>query len=141
VHCPGSNLKLAEGVAPVASMIEAGITVALGVDSAASNSRLDMFEEMRLALRVQRGVRGKVAPMTAETVLRMATQNGAEVLGLGAETGSLEPGKLADFVVLDASPGRCQPVRDPVATAVHVCGPEDVTMVVIGGMVRHRRRA
>lgn len=139
VHCPGSNMKLAEGIAPVAAMLEAGITVALGVDSAASSSRLDLFEEMRAALQVQRAVRGTTVGLTAAAALRMATVNGAEVLGLGSVTGSLEAGKLADFVVLDAGAARHQPVRDPVATVVHACSPEDVLLVVIGGVVRHRR--
>jgi 5-methylthioadenosine/S-adenosylhomocysteine deaminase len=139
VHCPGSNMKLAEGIAPVAAMLEAGVTVALGVDSAASSSRLDLFEEMRTALRVQRAVRGAIAGLTAGSVLRMATLAGAAVLGLGSRTGSLEAGKLADFVVLDASAPHHQPVRDPVATVVHTCGPEDVALVAIGGVVRHRR--
>lgn len=141
VHCPQSNMKLAEGIAPVAAMLEAGITVALGVDSAASNSRLDLFEEMRAALHGQRAVRGTTGLMTAATALRMATLNGAKVLGFGDETGSLEAGKLADFVVLDASAPRHQPVRDPVATVVHTCGPEDVAWVVIGGVTRHRRQS
>jgi 5-methylthioadenosine/S-adenosylhomocysteine deaminase len=139
VHCPRSNMKLAEGIAPVPAMLDAGITVALGVDSAASSSRLDLFEEMRAALHAGRAARGAVGRMTAATVLGMATRNGAEVLGLGDVTGSLAAGKLADFVVLDASPARHRPVRDPVATVVHTCGPEDVASVVIGGVVRHRR--
>jgi 5-methylthioadenosine/S-adenosylhomocysteine deaminase len=138
-HCPQSNMQLAEGVAPVAAMVAAGVTVALGVDSAASNARLDMFAEMRAALHAQRAATGSVGAMTAATALRMATRNGAAILGLGAETGTLEPGKLADFVVLDASRERHQPVRDPVATVVHACAPEDVACVVIGGEVRHRR--
>jgi 5-methylthioadenosine/S-adenosylhomocysteine deaminase len=140
-HCPRSNMKLAEGIAPVAAMLEAGVTVALGVDSAASNSRLDLFAEMRAALEVQRASSGRVGAMTAATVLEMATLNGAAVLGLADRTGSLEPGKLADFVVLDASASRHQPIRDPVATVVNTCGPEDVALVVIGGVVRHRRES
>jgi 5-methylthioadenosine/S-adenosylhomocysteine deaminase len=132
-------MKLAEGIAPVAAMLEAGITVALGVDSAASSSRLDLFEEMRSALHVARATRGSVGAMTAATALRMATLNGAEVLGLGRVAGSLEPGKNADFVVLDCSARRHQPIRDPVATVVHTCGPEDVAEVVIGGVRRYRR--
>jgi 5-methylthioadenosine/S-adenosylhomocysteine deaminase len=141
VHCPGSNMKLAEGFAPVAAMLDAGVTVALGVDSAASSSRLDLFEEMRAALHVARASTGRVGSLTAATVLRMATLSGAQVLGFGDVAGSLERGKLADFVVLDASHGRHRPVRDPVATVVHTCAPEDVSQVVIGGVTRHRRRS
>jgi 5-methylthioadenosine/S-adenosylhomocysteine deaminase len=141
VHCPRSNMKLAEGVAPVQDLIDAGVTVALGVDSAASNSRLDLFEEMRTALLVARATRRSVGTMTAATVLRMATLNGAQVLGFGRDAGSLETGKLADFVVIDASGARHQPVRDPVAAVVHTASPEDVAQVVIGGVTRHRRRS
>jgi 5-methylthioadenosine/S-adenosylhomocysteine deaminase len=140
-HCPRSNMKLAEGIAPVAAMLERGITVSLGVDSAASNSRLDLFAEMRAALEVQRAAAGRVGAMTAATVLRMATMNGAAVLGAGDFTGSLDAGKAADFVVLDASAARHLPLRDPVATVVNTCGPEDVRLVVIAGVTRHRRES
>jgi 5-methylthioadenosine/S-adenosylhomocysteine deaminase len=139
VHCPRSNMKLAEGIAPVAAMLDAGVTVALGVDSAASNTRLDIFAEMRAALEVQRAATGRIGPMTAARVLEMATRSGAEVLGLGAETGTLEAGKLADFVVIDAGRERHGRISDPIATVVHACGPEDVALVVIGGEIRHRR--
>jgi 5-methylthioadenosine/S-adenosylhomocysteine deaminase len=138
-HCPQSNMKLAEGIAPVAAMIEAGVTVALGVDSAASCSRLDLFAEMRAALHAQRAATGAVGAMTAANVLAMATRNGARVLGLLDDLGTLEPGKLADFVVLDAGTARHQPLRDPFDTVVHACAPEDVARVVIGGETRHRR--
>ncbi len=138
-HCPRSNLKLAEGVAPVGAMIEAGVNVALGVDSAASNSRLDMFEEMRTALLCQRGLARRVGAMDAATLLRMATINGARALGFENLTGTLEVGKSADFVILDVSTTRHAPIRDPLATIVFTCGPEDVEAVHIGGMQHYRR--
>ncbi len=138
VHCPTSNLKLAEGIAPVAAMVEAGITVALGVDSAASTGKLDLFEEMRLALLLQRGVRRAVFPMTAARVLEMATVAGARALGFD-DTGTLEPGRAADLVLLRLDRLRHGPLDDPTAAVVYSATPDDVVMVVIDGVVRHRR--
>src|SRR6185369_7405655 len=95
MHCPGSNLKLGSGIAPVAELRARGITVSLGADGAACNNRLDMFEEMRLAgilqaMRIEPGV------LPAREVLWMATRSGARTLGLEHEIGSLEIGKKAD---------------------------------------------
>ena len=90
MHCPGSNLKLGSGIAPVAEMRRRGITVSLGADGAACNNRLDMFEEMRLAALLQ-AVRGAPGALAARDVLWMATRGGARTLGLESEIGSVGP--------------------------------------------------
>src|SRR5207253_5455851 len=89
LHCPGSNLKLGSGIAPVAEMRARGITVSLGADGAACNNRLDMFDEMRLAATLQ-AVRRQPGILPARDALWMATRAGAQTLGLDNEIGSLE---------------------------------------------------
>ena len=101
LHCPGSNLKLGSGVAPVVAMRARGIGVSLGADGAACNNRLDMFDEMRLAATLQAERQGP-GSLTARDVLVMATRGGAAALGLEAEIGSIEPGKRADLIVVEA---------------------------------------
>ena len=96
VHCPASNMKLGCGIAPVAGMPRRGINVALGTDGAASNNRLDLFGEMRLAALLAKVATGDPAALPAADVLRAATLGGARALGLDADIGSLVPGKLAD---------------------------------------------
>src|SRR5215470_7446128 len=96
VHCPASNLKLASGIAPVTRLKARGVNVALGTDGAASNNRLDLLGEARLAALVAKAVTGDAAALPAATVLRMATLDGAAALGLEREIGSLVPGKQAD---------------------------------------------
>src|SRR6185503_2463948 len=98
-HCPSSNMKLGSGIAPVAKLLEEGISVSLGADGAACNNRLDMFTEMRTAALLQKVLHGpEVLP--ANRALRMATIDGAKALGLDAEIGSIEPGKKADLSVV-----------------------------------------
>jgi 5-methylthioadenosine/S-adenosylhomocysteine deaminase len=134
VHCPASNMKLASGIAPVTAMLAQGVNVALGTDGAASNNRLDMFAEMRLAALLAKVSSGDAAALPAATVLRMATLNGARALGLGALTGSLELGKRADLVAVDLGGVATQPVFDPVSHLVHAAGRDDVTDVWIDGV-------
>ena len=100
-HNPTSNLKLGSGVAPVAKMIELGLNVGIGTDGAASNNDLDMFEETRLAALVAKGISGDPTAIPARTALAMATRLGARAMHLGDITGSLEPGKRADLIVVD----------------------------------------
>src|ERR1041384_8329647 len=99
-HCPSSNLKLGSGIAPVASMLERGISVSLGADGAPCNNRLDMFTEMRTAALLQKALHG-AETLPALSVLRMATINGARAMGLENEIGSIEVGKRADVIVVD----------------------------------------
>lgn len=133
VHCPASNMKLASGIAPVQAMLDAGINVALGTDGGASNNRLDLFAEMRLASLLAKVATGDAASLPAARALRMATLDGARALGLDAVTGSLEPGKLADLVAVDLDSVATSPVFDPVSHLVHAAGRECVTDVWIGG--------
>jgi 5-methylthioadenosine/S-adenosylhomocysteine deaminase len=100
-HNPSSNLKLSSGFAPVAKMVDLGIPVAIGTDGAASNNDLDMFEEIRLAALLAKGVTGDPTALPARQALAMATRLGAEALHIGDRTGSLEVGKRADVAVVD----------------------------------------
>lgn len=100
-HCPCSNLKLASGVARVPAMLERGIAVGIGSDGEKENNNLDLFEEMKFASLVQKGIGGDPALGNAWDILAMATIEGARVLGLDSLTGSLEPGKRADIVTVD----------------------------------------
>ena len=132
-HCPSSNLKLASGIAPVTALHEAGVNIGLGTDGAASNNRLDIFSEMRLAALLAKGASGKATALPAHVVLRMATLNGARALGLDKTIGSLVPGKLADLVAVDLSAPELLPCYDPVSHLVYVAGRNNVSHVWVGG--------
>jgi 5-methylthioadenosine/S-adenosylhomocysteine deaminase len=138
VHCPVSNLKLASGIAPVARLHERGINVALGTDGAASNNRLDILGEARLAALLAKVASGDAAVLPAHAVLRMATLGGAIALGLDADIGSLEGGKQADAVAIDLGAFEHAPCYDPISHVVHVAGRDQVTDVWVRGerMVR-----
>jgi cytosine/adenosine deaminase-related metal-dependent hydrolase len=140
MHCPGSNLKLGSGVAPVVEMRARGITVSLGTDGAACNNRLDMFEEMRLAALLQAMKRGPGA-LTARDVLWMATRSGARTLGLEAEIGSLEVGKRADLILVDRDRPHLVPGEDPYSTLAYAARGSDVTTTLVDGevVVEHGR--
>lgn len=133
VHCPASNMKLASGVAPVASYLAAGVNVALGSDGAASNNRLDLFAEMRLASLIAKVASGDATALPAAAVLRMATLGGAVALGLESTIGTLEPGKDADVVAVDFGALELRPCYDPVSHLVHAAGREHVSDVWIEG--------
>lgn len=131
VHCPKSNMKLASGICPVQRLIDAGVNVALGTDSACSNNSLDMLSEMQAAALVGKSS-GDPTAVSCHTVLRMATWNGAVALGLESKIGSLEVGKFADFTAIDLSDPTCQPVFDPVSVLVYSTGTK-VSNVWIAG--------
>mmetsp|Transcript_3619 Transcript_3619/g.7924 ORF Transcript_3619/g.7924 Transcript_3619/m.7924 type:complete len:482 (-) Transcript_3619:1496-2941(-) len=133
-HCPSSNLKLASGFCRVADLVKAGVNVALGTDSAGSNNNLDMFEEMKLAALLAKGVSNDATAIPAPMALKMATLNGARALHLEDEIGSIEVGKLADLVAVELGtrPGT-SPVFSPVSTLVYSAGREDVREVWVGG--------
>jgi 5-methylthioadenosine/S-adenosylhomocysteine deaminase len=137
-HNPSSNLKLAAGVAPVAKMLELGVDVGIGTDGAASNNDLDMFEETRLAALLAKGINGDPTAVPARAALAMATRLGAAALHIGHLTGSLEPGKRADLIVLDVSGLHNVPVfgRDPAgiyARIVYTAKSTDVVDVLCDG--------
>jgi 5-methylthioadenosine/S-adenosylhomocysteine deaminase len=132
-HCPTSNLKLASGVAPVAAMEAAGLNVGIGTDGAASNNRLDMLSELRLAALLAKGASGDPTAFSAHTALRAATLNGACALGMGDRIGSIEPGKEADLIALDLSSPECQPLFHAASQIAYVAGREQVSDVWVGG--------
>ncbi|TCJ17002.1 TRZ/ATZ family hydrolase [Parasulfuritortus cantonensis] len=132
-HCPTSNLKLANGVAPKARLLDAGVNVGVGTDGAASNNRLDVFEETRLAALLAKGVSGRADAVPAPAALAMATLNGARALGLDSEIGSLVPGKQADIVAVDLSGAAMQPCYDPISQLVYCAGREQVRHVWVAG--------
>ena len=134
MHCPGSNLKLGSGIAPVPEMRARGITVSLGADGAACNNRLDMFEEMRLAAVLQ-AMRKAPGVLTARDVLWMATRAGARTLGLEAEIGSLEIGKKADVIVVDRDRPHVAPGPDPYSTLVYAVRGSDVRTTIVDGVL------
>jgi 5-methylthioadenosine/S-adenosylhomocysteine deaminase len=132
LHCPGSNLKLGSGIAPVADMRARGITVSLGADGAACNNRLDMFEEMRLAAVLQ-AMRAQPGVLPARDVLAMATRAGARTLGLDAEIGSIEMGKRADLIIVDRDRPHLAPGPDPYSTLVYAARGSDVRTTIVDG--------
>jgi 5-methylthioadenosine/S-adenosylhomocysteine deaminase len=133
VHCPGSNMKLASGIAPIEALLGRNINVALGTDGAASNNRLDLFSEMRLASLLAKVATGDAAAIPAATALRMATLNGAAALGLDGEIGSLEVGKQADATAVRIADVATLPMYDPASHLINVAGREHVTDVWIAG--------
>jgi 5-methylthioadenosine/S-adenosylhomocysteine deaminase len=133
-HCPASNLKLSSGFARVTDLRAAGVTVALGTDGAASANDLDLWLGMRLADYAQAALHGAGA-VPAGDVVAMATIDGARALGLADVTGSIEPGKRADLIVLDSRSPSLTPSFDPVSTIAYAAARADVRWVVAGGKV------
>jgi 5-methylthioadenosine/S-adenosylhomocysteine deaminase len=129
VHCPESNMKLVSGSCPVVKLAELGINVALGTDGAASNNDLDMIGEMRSAAFVGKVTANDPKALSAETALKMATINGAKALKIDHLTGSLEPGKAADFIVIDLDHIETQPVYHPISQIVYSTPRSQITDV------------
>jgi 5-methylthioadenosine/S-adenosylhomocysteine deaminase len=134
VHCPSSNLKLGSGVAPVPELLAAGVNVALGADGAPCNNNLDAFVELRLAALLHKPRVGPRA-MTAAQALELATLGGARALGREHELGSLEVGKLADVIVVDARTPHASPAPDAISTIVYAAQSRDVRDVIVDGRV------
>ncbi|MBI5669330.1 MAG: amidohydrolase family protein [Chloroflexi bacterium] len=137
-HCPTSNLKLASGIAPVTQMLEHDLIVGIGTDGTASNNDLDMFEEVRLAAILAKTAANDPTALPAREALLMATRQGAAALFLGDVTGSLEAGKLADIITVDANPVHNVPQfsRDPNAVysrIVYAGKSTDVRHVICNG--------
>ena len=136
VHCPSSNLKLASGLAPIAALLKAGVNVGLGTDGAASNNRLDMFEEMRLAALIGKVQSNDAAAVSAAQAFTMATLGGALASGIGDRVGSLETGKAADIIGVSLDAPGMQPLFDPVSHFVYAASRADVTHVWVAGQPR-----
>jgi 5-methylthioadenosine/S-adenosylhomocysteine deaminase len=132
-HCPRSNLKLGSGIAPVVSMLERGINVAVGTDGAASNNAMDMLSELRYAALLAKGSSRRADVVPAFKALRMGTIDAARLLGLDGQTGSIETGKWADLACIDLNRLQSQPVYDPVSQIIYACRADQVSDVWIAG--------
>lgn len=132
-HCPTSNAKLASGVCRVPDLLNAGVNVGLGTDGAPCNNTNDLLQEMKLAGIIHKAVSHDPTLVPAETVLEMATINGARALGLEREIGSLQIGKKADFVAIDTRKVNLQPWYSPVSAVVYSATGGDVSLVVVNG--------
>src|SRR6266436_4283771 len=135
-HCPSSNLKLASGFAPVAAMLAHGVNVGLGTDGAASNNRLDLFQEMRTAALLAKAVGDDAEAMPAHQALAAATLHGARALGLDASIGSLSPGKFADLCAVAFDRPELLPCYDVASHLVYSAGREHVSHVWVAGEPR-----
>lgn len=135
-HCPGSNLKLASGIAEIPDLMNRQIPISLGADGAPCNNNLDMFKEMRLASTIQKSIHGPTA-MNAYTVFRMATLGGAETMGLQDQIGSLEVCKKADLSIVNLKNFHTYPSFgvDPFARLVYSATSADVETTIIDGKV------
>ena len=139
-HNPESNMKLASGVAAVTSWLGQGLRAGLGTDGPASNNDLDMFEAMRAAALLQKVSTGDPRALPAGQALELATRRGAEVLGLGGRTGSLEPGKQADIISVSMEGARQTPMFDPVSHLVYVSRGDDVQTTIVAGRILMKDR-
>jgi 5-methylthioadenosine/S-adenosylhomocysteine deaminase len=135
-HCPTSNMKLASGTAPVVQLSKRGVRIGLGTDGAASNNRLDLFQEMRHAGLLAKVAMGDAAVLGAHELLRMATLNGAAALGLDDRIGSVVPGKVADLCAIRLDAIETRPCFDPASHLVYAAGREHVSHVWVDGVLR-----
>jgi cytosine/adenosine deaminase-related metal-dependent hydrolase len=134
-HSPVANMKMATGILPLPDVLAAGVNVSLGTDGALNNNTHDMMGEMKAATLLQNAMRRSASAMTAATVLEMATIGGAKAIGRAHELGSLEPGKLADIVLLDLNQARTLPVHNVLSNLVFAAGPANVDTVLVGGRI------
>ena len=132
-HCPCSNLKLASGFAPIAKFMKAGINIGIGTDGAASNDKLDLLEETRIAAMLSKAVANDTTTAQVHDMLEAATLGGARALDWDHEIGSLEVGKAADMIAIDLSHVACQPTLDPAAQVLYSAGRENVTHTWVAG--------
>ena len=132
-HNPESNMKLASGISPVSELLKKGVCVGIGTDGCASNNNLDIFHEMSMAAKLGKVYAHDPAAMDAKSVLSMATIGGARALGLSDVTGSIEPGKKADIIILDMRKPHLTPMYNPESHLVYAARGRDVTTSVING--------
>jgi cytosine/adenosine deaminase-related metal-dependent hydrolase len=137
-HCPTANARLGHGIAPVVELLEAGVLVALGTDSVASNNRQDMLEEARCAQLMQRSRLRSAGALPPERLLRLITIDGARALGCDSRTGSLEPGKDADLCAVRITAPHTGPVHDPLAALLFAARGADVMLTAVKGTVLYR---
>ena len=139
-HCPSSNLKLASGFAPIAALLKASVNVGFGTDGAASNNRLDLLEEMRLATLVAKGTSGDPTALPAWQAIKAATLNAAHALGLETQIGSLVVGKYADLAAVRLSDIELSPCYDVASHLAYAVGREHVTHVWVNGKLLMENR-
>jgi len=140
-HNPESNMKLASGIAPMPELLKKGVCIGIGTDGCASNNNLDIFHEMSMAAKLGKIHARDPAAMNAGSVLRMATIDGARALGLSGITGSLEPGKKADIIILDTKKPHLTPMYNPASHLVYAARGSDVlTSVINGRLVMEERK-
>jgi len=139
-HCPESNMKLGSGIAAVAKMLKKGVTVGLGTDGCASNNDLDLFGEMDTAAKLAKVTELDPTILDAMTVLRMATIEGARVIGLEDEIGTIEAGKKADIIIVDTHTPHMTPMYNPYSQLVYSASGGDVRDVIINGRILYRDR-
>ena len=132
-HCIGSNTKAAKGVAPVSAMLRLGIPVGLGTDGPASGNTLDIFTQMKLCADFHKNETKDRSAFPAETIVAMATAQGAKALGIYDLTGSLEPGKQADLVLVETRSVNMFPVYNPYSALVYSANPSNVEEVYVAG--------
>lgn len=137
-HCPVSNLKLGSGIADTAAMQRAGVNVCLGTDGACSNNSLDLFEEIKLAALLAKGISHDPTAVDAYEALKMATVNGAKAQGREGEIGRIALGYEADLIMLASDAPHMQPVYDPISTVVYSAKGSDVCMTMVAGKVLYR---
>lgn len=140
-HCPASNAKLGHGVAPLRALLDAGVVVGLGTDSVASNNRLDLLDEARVAALTARAAERRADALSADEALHLATLGGARALGLGDRIGSLEPGKDADLCAFALDPAvdaRAAHAGDPASALVFAMAGRPAALTVVRGHVRAR---
>ncbi len=134
-HNPISNLKLASGIAPVRKMMDHGMNVALGTDGCCSNNTHDLFEEIRIAALLAKGISYDPTALCAYDALKLATVNGAIAQGREKEVGKIESGMEADIILLDMHTPITRPVYDPVSAVVYSASGRDVCMTMIQGKI------
>ena len=140
-HNPVSNLKIANGVAPVPKFMAAGVNVGLGTDGAASNNTLNLFKDLSLAAIVHKGVTGDPQAVTAQEALKMAWDNGAKALGLDGKIGKIAEGYAADLALIDLSHPNLQPVNDPITALAYSTSGHEVELTMVGGKVLYENGA
>jgi 5-methylthioadenosine/S-adenosylhomocysteine deaminase len=139
-HCPRSNALLGCGIAPLAALRAAGVTVALGTDSPASTPSFDVFEELRAAVSFARARDRRAEALTAADALALATSEAARALRLDTEVGTLSPGKRADLTVVSLEGSPYYPIEDPAIAVVFGGSPDRVLETIVDGQTRYRRQ-
>jgi len=140
VNNPQSNLKLVSGISPVPLMKELNINIGLGTDSAVSNNSLDMFQEMKVASLIHKLNNGNPTVLPAEEIIRMATIEGAKVLGIDNQVGSLEVGKQADIIIINLNQPHLVPLYNPYSQIVYAIQGNDVDTVFIDGTIVYQNK-